>query len=79
MVARRDVAAYDDRMGKVELRVEIDTELVAQARAAGIGLDEAAEVGRQFNISLRRGPEGRRYLKGLRSGNGSWKTPREYR
>jgi post-segregation antitoxin (ccd killing protein) len=51
MVARRGVAAYHQHMGKVELRVEIDTELVAQARAAGIALDEAAEVGLRIALA----------------------------
>ena len=32
MMARRGVAEYDGFMGKVELRVTIDTALVAQAR-----------------------------------------------
>jgi len=51
MMARRGVAEYDGFMGKVELRVTIDTALVAQARAAGIGLDEAAEVGLRIALA----------------------------
>ncbi len=32
-------------MGKVEMRVEIDSELFAQARAVGVDFDGAAEMG----------------------------------
>jgi antitoxin CcdA len=32
-------------MGKAVMRVEIDSELLAQARAAGIAIDDAAEIG----------------------------------
>ena len=38
-------------MGKVEMRVEIDTELVAQARAAGVAFDDAAEIGLRIALA----------------------------
>ena len=44
-------------MGKVEMRIEIDTELAAQARAAGVALDDAAEIG--LRIALANAGRGR--------------------
>ncbi len=38
-------------MGKVEMRVEIDVELAEQARAAGITLDDAAELGLRIALA----------------------------
>ncbi len=38
-------------MGKVEMRVEVDTKLVERARAAGIAFDEAAEIGLRIALA----------------------------
>jgi antitoxin CcdA len=38
-------------MGKAEMRVEIDSELPAQARAAGIAIDDAAEIGLRIALA----------------------------
>jgi antitoxin CcdA len=38
-------------MGKVEMRIEIDVELAEQARAAGIALDDAAELGLRIALA----------------------------
>ena len=38
-------------MGKTEMRIEIDAELLAQARAAGIAIDDAAEIGLRISLS----------------------------
>jgi antitoxin CcdA len=38
-------------MGKIELRVEIDTDLAARAREAGVALDDAAELGLRIALA----------------------------
>lgn len=38
-------------MGKIEMRVEIDGDLAEQARAAGITLDDAAELGLRIALA----------------------------
>lgn len=44
-------------MGKIELRVEIDAELAARARAAGVALSDAAEMGLRIVLAAAgRGP-----------------------
>ena len=44
-------------MGKIEIRIEIDGELAEQARAAGITLDDAAELGLRIALAeADRGP-----------------------
>ncbi len=38
-------------MGKIEIRAEVDGELVAQAKAAGVGFDAAAEMGLRLALA----------------------------
>jgi antitoxin CcdA len=38
-------------MGKIEMRVEIDPELAAQAREAGVALSDAAEMGLRIALA----------------------------
>lgn len=38
-------------MGKIAMRVEIDSALVEQARAAGVALDDAAEIGLRIALA----------------------------
>ena len=43
-------------MGKVELRIEIDADLVDQAKAAGVTFDAAVEAGLRRAISQKPSP-----------------------
>ena len=38
-------------MGKAELRIEIDADVLADARAAGVALGDAAEIGLRLAIA----------------------------
>jgi antitoxin CcdA len=42
---------YLHPMGKIEMRVEIDTELAARAREAGVALGDAAELGLRIALA----------------------------